>query len=238
MKRIVLAFLACALLWFLVGCGDTTSAGSQDVSSVAGSSSEDDSPNYEEFLEDISVEAKIDEVLSQAIVTVTNSSPMTFDGTVHVRFKNSSNKSVGSDTIFVEELTAGNWTYARIEISETTNVEMTYTFDKYEFTEGFVADSGSLDEDASTALAKEFEDSFGGAGNPEWATSWYGYVTKIGVFSADSNRYAVITVSSDASSEAVEKIGNAIFGNYSKDYELMRVLVVDEEGNTVFDRSR
>lgn len=243
MKRIVLASLACALMFSLVGCGDTTSTGSQDVSSAADSFSAsvqgvNDSPNYEEYLEDISVEAKIDGGLSQAIVTITNSSSMTFDGTVHVRFKNARGKFVGNDSIFVEDLPAGDWTFARIKISETANVEFTYSFGNYEFTEGYASDSGVLDEEVSAELADDFKIGFGGGDDPTWATSWYGYVTKIEVFSAESTRYAVITVRSDADSESVSRIGNAIFGNYSKEYELMRILVVDEDGNTVFDRSK
>ena len=115
---------------------------------------------------------------------------------------------------------------------------MSYTISGYKFTEGYASDSDVLDEDASTALSKDFEDGFGGAGDPEWAASWYGYTTKVEVFVAGSNRYAVITVSSAAGPEDTKRIGNCVFGNYSKDYELMRVLVVDEEGNTVFDRSR
>lgn len=244
MKKLLSVLLAVLMLLTVAGCGasdhgaDASVPATTEESESAPFQSSSDSSSYEEFLENISVEMEIDRTLAQAIVTISNNSPLTFDGDVHVRFKDSSNKSVGNDTIFVEELTAGNWSYARINISETANIEMTYTIRNYKFTEGYASGSGILDEAASAALSKDFEDGFGGAGNPEWATSWYHHVTKVEVFVSDSNRYATITVGSDAGSESIDRIGNTIFGNYSKDYELMRVLVVDEEGNTVFDRSK
>lgn len=243
MKKLLSFLLVVLLLLASTGCGSTEPGADAATPTPEAEATQTPMPSdsdstYEEFLKDISVEMEIDRALSQAIVTISNSSPLTFDGFIHVYFKDSSNKSVGDDMIIVEELAAGNWTYARINISETANVAMSYNISNYKFTEGYASDSGVFDEEASTALSKDFEDGFGGAGNPEWATSWYGYVTKVEVFVAESNRYAVITVSSDADSEDINRIGNCIFGNYSKDYELMRVLVVDENGNTVFDRSR
>lgn len=265
MKRIISVLLISMLLLSLPGCSnsstpvvsastpldsqsvpssssstlvdDPTIDNSTLVSSSTADSSTQNSDDFAELLDDILVEMEIDHTLSQAIVTISNASSMTFDGNISVSFKNFSNNYVGTDMIFVEDLTAGNWTYARINISETENIEMTYNIVTYQFTEGAAVDGGTLDEEASVALATAFENGFGGAGNPEWATRWYKYATKIEVFSAESNKYAVITVDPTADSDAIESIGNAIFGNYSKDYELARVILVDPDGNTVFDRS-
>lgn len=232
MKKSIKLFLALILCLSLVGCNGVPSASSTPDPAVS-----DEQNEFEELLSDIVIEMDIDQVLSQAVVTITNNSSMIFDGTVHVHFKNSEKKSVGDDSIFVESLASGNGTYARISISEADNIEMTYSIGDYTFTEGYSSDSGTLDEDISQSLANDFEGSFGGAGNPEWATSWYGYVTKIEVFSTDTNRYAVITVNSDADADSIGRIGNAIFGNYSVEYELARVLVRDTDGNNVFDKS-
>ena len=61
-------------------------------------------------------------------------------------------------------------------------------------------------------------------------------MSKIDVFAADSN-YAVITVTADTDSESVDRIGNTIFANYTDEFDLARVLVVDDTGSTLFDRS-
>ena len=138
--------------------------------------------------------------------------------------------------IFVETLTPGNYTYARIDVDETEHITMDYNISSPEFSEAPASTGGMLDEAASASLAEEFELSFGGAGNPEWATSWYKCVSKIDVFAADSN-YAVITVTADTDSESVDRIGNTIFANYTDEFDLARVLVVDDTGSTLFDRS-
>ena len=245
-KKIFTLALSCTLLWGLAACGnDTPPADLPGVSSTASSADQHDpaqsqgtnkAAENEELLKNISVEMKTDAMLAQAIVTITNNSSMTFDGNVSVHFKNASGDSVGDDMIFVETLTPGNYTYARIDVDETEHITMDYNISSPEFSEAPASTGGMLDEAASASLAEEFELSFGGAGNPEWATSWYKCVSKIDVFAADSN-YAVITVTADTDSESVDRIGNTIFANYTDEFDLARVLVVDDTGSTLFDRS-
>lgn len=252
MKKGILALiLSCSLLLSLASCGGNTGTQSDESSSNSATSSHNSDPQdqldsstqtpsvdpeVDTRLEDVSVEMNIDSMLSQAIVTITNSSSMTFSGNISVCFENSSGESVGDDMIFVEDLTPGNWTYARIDISEVDNVTMDYKISSPEFSEAPSTDGGTLDEAASASLADEFELSFGGAGNSEWATSWYKYVSSIEIYSADT-KYAIITVTGDADSESIDRIGNTIFANYVDDFDLSRVLVVDEAGTNLFDRS-
>ena len=248
-KKLSALTLSSVLLLSLVACGNnsTTSESSSDMSSSSSSVSASQSAPAqsqetstdtvnEEVLNDISVEMEPDSALSQAIVTITNNSPMTFDGNVSVYFENASGDSVGDDMIFVTELVPGDYTYARIDVDETENITMDYNISSPEFSEAPSSEGGVLDEEASASLAEEFELSFGGAGNPEWATSWYKYVSKIEVFTADSS-YAVITVTADADSESIDRIGTTIFANYADDFNLSRVLVVDDTGSTLFDRA-
>lgn len=251
MKKQHFTILLClaSLLIGLCACGNTGSSATPTsspspapVSDTAApapspSSNSDESAEIDALLENIIVEMKIDSALSQAIVTISNNGSMTFSGNIHTRFYDSSNNRAGSDIIFVEDLTAGNYTYARISLKSTSNISMKYEISNPIFTEGANSEGGVLDEDASAALAEDFEGSFGGAGNPAWATSWYGYVTNIEVFTSDANNYAIITVSKDTDKDAVNRIGNAIFGNYATDYELATVLVMDLDGNILFERA-
>lgn len=187
----------------------------------------------------IAVSMEFDEVLSQAIVTVENNSDYIFSGDIYVSFKDGDGTLCDNDTIFVEDLAPGNWTYARTNVDAAWPVTMEYKItDGAEFTESVVsADDWQLDEAASASLAEEFEGSFGGAGNPEWATSWYHYATAIAVYNGESGNKAVITVSADTPQDASDRIGNTIFANYSDDFGLVLVTVQMEDGSEVFTRA-
>lgn len=244
MRKLFSMLLVCLMLLLCVGCGADSSESSieQDEPSNTVAAEQDSSPNASlngsdnPLLDDISVEMEIDSALSQGIVTVTNNGSMTFSGNVSVYFENADGDPVGDDMIFVEEITPGNQGYARIDIAEADDVTMHYSISNPEFTEAPSAEDGSLDEEASASLTEEFDLSFGGAGNPQMATSWYPYVSKIEVFAGETN-YAIITVSADATAEAIDRIGNTIFGNYSKSFNLSRVQVVDDTGTALFDRA-
>lgn len=246
-NKIVSFLLASSMVIILVACGNgsgDTPANSHSVSSVSDSSAMESSSTsfqppaeVDPILKDISVEMKIDEVLSQAIVTVSNNSTKTFSGNVFVRFYDLNKKRVGSDMLMVEELPAGNSTYARLSIDAVYNITMEYEIPSPVFSEGAVNAGGTLNEASSKSLAEEFELSFGGAGNPEWATSWYGYVTAIEVHEAAGGNYALITVKDGTPQDAVDRIGNCIFANYSPDYSLGSVRIITSDGSTVFTRS-
>lgn len=248
MKNKVLSILlAGSMVMVLAACGKGAGdipAISHSASSVSDSSAVESSSSSlqqpaeaDPALKDISVEMKIDEVLSQAIVTVSNNSTKTFSGNVFVRFYDLNKKLVGSGMLFVEDLPAGNSTYTRLSIDAVYNITMEYEILSPVFSEGAVNDGGTLNEASSKALAEEFELSFGGAGNPEWAASWYGYVTTIEVHEATDGNYALITVKDGSPQDAVDRIGNCIFSNYSSDYSLGSVRIITSDGDTVFTRS-
>lgn len=192
-----------------------------------------------ETFDKISVTMELDETLSQAIVTITNNSTYIFDGNVSVYFKDAQGKTKANDMIFVERLTPGNFTYARINLDD---ISVIHTLE-YEIsrTATFIpapsAEGGTLDEETSQQLATDFEGGFGGAGNPEYATSWYHYVVSVEVFDTGNRKNAVITVSDDATSDAIDRIGNTVFANYARDYNIASVEVETVSGKQVFSRS-
>lgn len=250
MKRKLACLALASAFWVtLAGCSDSAPTGETGAVTPTPTASEvivetaeievqqpEGSDETQELLDQLSVEMEMDQVLSQAIITVTNNSPMTFDGNIYIYFTDESGEIVDDDTLFVEDLAPGNYTYARTDVTSVGPLEMRYRVSDPEFSEGPSAEGGTLDETASASLAEEFEGGFGGAGNPEWATSWYKYVASIEVYTADTN-YAVITVTDDADQESIDRIGVAIFANYCDDFGLSRVLVVNASGDTLFDRA-
>lgn len=241
---ILLATLSLALTLSACSGGSTTSTPTppaeilptESVPPVA-ASDELELPASETF-DKIAVGMKLDAILSQAIVTIENNSGYVFDGNVHVRFKDAKGDKCGSDIIFVEELKPGNYTYARIDISDASSgVTMKYTIsESATFTEGAPGSGGVIDEETSAVILDKFVSNFGGAGNPDYATSWFHNFVKIEVFDADGEKYAVVTVKDDINDEGIDRIGNTIFGNYAKNYELGKVTLVTESGTEVFTR--
>lgn len=190
-------------------------------------------------LDKIAVTMELDEATSQAIVTISNESVYIFDGPVSVYFKDTQGGTCANDMIFVEELTPGNFTYARINLENTSVVQsMEYKIgNSATFVPAPSSEGGELDEETTQQLAADFEGGFGGAGNPEYATSWYHYVVSVEVFVSQDGKNALITVSDDATEEAIDRIGNTVFANYTKDYNIVSVEVETESGERVFTRT-
>lgn len=254
MKKMLSLMLASALALSLVSCGGSgeqaSSVPSQSTpapeSVPVSQSPETTAPvetaselNRADTFDKIEVTMELDAMLSQAIVTISNNSTYVFDGNVSVYFKNTQGNTEKSDMIFVEDLTPGNFTYARIDLDKISEIDtMEYTIsDSATFVPAPSAEGGTLDEETSQNLAADFRDGFGGAGNPEYATSWYHYVVSVEVFDSGDMKNAVVTVSDDATSDAIDRIGNTVFANYTKDYSIASVEVKTASGEQVFTRT-
>ena len=239
MKKFLSCLLSVLLIASLAACGraDETEQPNPEASPSASESDAAAAPepvtDEDPRLDLIVVDQKVDEMLSQSIVTIRNNSDSIFDGMIHVRFTTADGTSVGSDTIFVEQLSPGRDTYARIDLDATEGVRGAYEFGVYSFEE--MADSADpvLDEDLSAQLAAAFEGSFGGAGNPEYATSWYKYLTGVSVYTASAGNRAVVTVT-PGDQDGIEMICKSLFWNYGDEYGLMSVEAVTEDNESLF----
>lgn len=257
MKKVLAVFLAIMMVVALAACGSSgRSSSSTSMSAVASvsvastpessgstqeqqsdSSGADTQMNTKSELNNIQLSYKVDSALSQVIVTAENASKYNFTGDINVEFRNSSNKIVGYDMLIVEELTPGNSTYGRINVSETENLTFKYNFSKgCVFEEAAASSGGTINDKATSTLNDNMKGSFGG-GNGGTPTSWYGYIVKLEVFIEDNQNYAVATVNT-SDNESIKRIGNTIYANYSKDLFLVNVLVKDESGNTLFQRAQ
>lgn len=246
MKKLVALILSMCFLLAACGSPSESTANTAEQPEIteteADDSAETSSSNTAEDdsakLDLIAVTFKPDAMLSQAIVHIQNNTDQVFTGTVHVRFYDASGSLVGNDSIFPEDLGPGNTTYARLNVETATDITMEHSFGReYEFTDAASAAEATPDEETAQKLAEEMLNGFGGAGNPEWATSWFGAIEDYEAYTTvNGDKYAVVIVG-DASEEDIDRIGNTVFANYAKEYGLAQVFVKDSAGATLFTRS-
>jgi predicted small lipoprotein YifL len=239
MKKVLTLLLAMALATSLVSCNRDKPIEQSDTNTNQSAASEGNVPTEQDEanLDLIIVSMEVDAVLSQAIVTVKNDSPLSFTGDIYATFKNAQGSFVGSDLIFVEGLPPGNSTYARIAISEIESITMEHRFENgYKFEENVNTIDATLDAALTDSLFKEFSSSFGGGGNPEYATSWFKHLVKLEVYALDDGNMATMVVKDDADEAAIQSLGNALFANFKNAFDLKKVNVVNESGETVFNK--
>lgn len=248
MKKLVALILA--LCFLLSGCSNPTGKTQSDITDTTAStesdSNETSQPSDNELTKDdteakldlISVTFNPDPMMGDAIVFIENNSDQIFTGVVYIEFYDAAGSMVGDASVYPEDLGPGNTTYTRIGVKSTDGLTMDYSFGKYcEFTDAASAAEATPDEETAQKIAEEMLNGFGGAGNPEWATSWYGAIEDYEAYTTvNGDKYAVVIVG-DASEEDIDRIGNTVFANYAKEYGLAQVFVKDAAGTTLFTRS-
>ena len=247
MKKLLLIFaLTCVIL---SGCSSNSQQTDNSKSSVQSTSSSQSSETSEEEtqkedlskeLENIKVTASLDEMMGYEKVTIENTSSYVFTSSVHVRFYNSNNKMVGNDTIFVESLAPGDYTWANISVSELGELSFKYDFSmNYEFTEPqSVSNNQTVNDDWSAEMTEKMS----GFQN----TSWYPFIEEINVYNGDGERDALVIaiVSSNTSQEDIDRIGNTIFGNFAfgtganRSFDVISVSVQNSNGDELFLRTK
>lgn len=256
MKKLFVGIIAALLTVSLFGCG-----AEQDVSrSVSEESSKTESVNIPSENEDSSdssgaESSKLEEKNLESIkvtyedggtvdgktkmtVWVENTGEKIFTGDIHLYFYNGDHKKTGYDMIIVENLKPGQKTYCNIFTTPSESVEFKYDFSKlYKFEEDVTESGAELDDEKSKELSEMMEGSFGGAGNPEFATSWYKYIENLEIYSGDSGYYAVVTVSSDATYEATDRIAHSVLANFDNP-NLIKTIVNDTSGNQIKEISK
>lgn len=193
------------------------------------------------LLDNIIITYKADTIIKDGkqriIVYVENKSQKIYSGNIHLYFENNSGKNLGSDMVIIEDLGVGQKTWCNVYITPSDDIRFSYKFaSDYKFTEPKKASEGELDEVLSQSLAEMMYENFGGAWNPEFATSWYQYIKQLEVYKKDNEYYAVAIVTTNNESN-IKTIGNAILFNF-RDVNLKEVFVRDEAGNILFQNSK
>lgn len=87
------------------------------------------------------------------------------------------------------------------------------------------------DEDLSSFLSKDIGDNFN-------TTTWYPCISSIEVRNNGNDvYYAVVTVSTE-SEDTASRIGNAVFANSNDIVELNYIMVMNADGNILFERNK
>lgn len=255
MKKLSIVILMGLLAVNSTACttGSEGSSSTGESSSVAESSSEKE-PKSSSMTSETSSSSKVssdDKLLKKIIVTcdkqdiiddklknvvwVENKTDKLFSASVYVEFKDEDGKSLGHETIFVDELTPHEKRYAIVwsKISDTMNFE--YEIDSVEFVEDKNGKSGAKDKALSKAVSNDIYENFGNFGGEEFATSWYKHIKKISVFKDDNGYYGEVVVSSK-NEDDTRSIASAIL--FTDEIELYKVVAKNKDGKEVYSKTK
>lgn len=247
MKKILLGLIIAVLAVNLYGCGaekPIESSESSEPSFVGSSESsvpESSEPKEDKNLESIKVtyeDGGSSNDQQKMIVWIENVGDQVFTGDIHLTFYNGDNKKIGYDMAILEGLKPGEKQYCNIFVVPSELIQFKYDFSSsYKF-EGDATESGAkVDNEKSKELSEMIKSSFGGDGNPEFATSWYKFIENLEIYSGESGYYAVVTISSDATDEAVDRISNSVLTNFNNP-QLVKTVVNDADGKQVKEISK
>lgn len=239
-KKILSLILICLLAIMLVGCNTETGVEADKV----------DTEVAQEKVEEKVDKKQLDKILvsyksnseQEMQVDIKNTSDKIFSGTIYIDFLDKKGENIttggnmiGEGIVDVEDLKPGNSIFCNVNIEAIAeeNIYMNHSFaDGFIFVEDEIKE-GSLNEDLAIKLVEDLKDSFG---NEYFTTEWYPSIKSVEVYSTDDGiNYIIATVSENG-----DKIGNIIFGNYvfGDDSDFVKVIVKDQEDNTVFTKSK
>lgn len=229
-KKILFLILVCLLAIALAGCNTETGVEADKVDTEITQKKVEEKVDKKQ-LDKILVSYKANSS-KEMQVDIKNTSDKVFTGDIHVYFFDKNGKEVGYDMLMIEDLKAGNTGLCNVRV-EATPDDMDYSFSsEFKFTDDKIAE-GKLNEELTTELATDLADSFG---NEYFTAEWYPSIKSVEVFSTDDEiNYIVATVS-----EGGDEIGNILFGNYvfGDKSDFVKVIVKNEDGNTVFTKSK
>lgn len=253
-KLIITTFAVLITAALMAGCGagsqtqvstPTPSESAQVSTAVSPQKSiQETESSKEDLLSKILVTYKADTLIENGkqrmIVYVENKSGKTFTGDIHVTFKNGAKKTLGYDMLIVEDLPTGQKTYTNIYITPSNDIKMEIDFSSsYRFTLPAASMGGTVDEALSEALTQDMS-AFS-------ETTWYPRIQKIEVYDTGAESYyAVVTVDAAAEQEAVDRIGNGVFGEaaYGDGIDgtdgilIGYAKVIDPSGTVLFTKSK
>lgn len=185
-------------------------------------------------LEKIELTYELQDILDKkqkVVIWITNNSDKILSGNLRIDIKSRENHILAIDSFLIDDLKPGQKKYVIMMADTTYPVDnIAYSWSDVEFTESPIKEANkTLDVDATKELTDDVHMNFGGAGNPEYKTSWYDYIEKIEVYTDGKSKWAVITISTKDPNKS-NSIGRAIL--YTPDY-LSKVILIDEKQNKI-----
>ncbi len=151
-------------------------------------------------------------------VIIKNGSSQIFSGSVHCYFYNTHRKSLGWDTIYVEDQMPGSESWAPIYIDPADTIDFEYTFSDVRYTE-LPETTAEIDTAATEATKNSYRLSFEG-------TSWYNDILDIQVYTDGT---CTITIADDPKQDYISYA--AVIRYLYNDYSITQVTAVDSVGN-------
>jgi len=190
----------------------------------------------EENLEKIEVTYELQDIhehKQKVVIWVSNDSDKILSGNLRIDIKSRDDHILAIDNFPIDDLKPGQKKYA-VMMAETTYPvnKVTYSWSNVEFMEPALKEAEKrIDEEATKEVTDVMNMNFGGAGNPEYKTSWYDYIDKIEVYTDGENKWAEVTLSV-SEQDKCNQIARAIL--YSVDY-LEKVKILDSTNNQILE---
>lgn len=242
MKRIIFLILTLTCTIFLMaGCGSVEPEKVGEVGGVSAESQRSDSgeetfETVQEDLKKIEITHELQDIhehKQKVVIWVSNDSDKILSGNLRIDIKSRDDHILAIDNFPIDDLKPGQKKYA-VMMAETTYPvnKVTYSWSNVEFMEPALKEAEKrIDEEATKEVTDVMNMNFGGAGNPEYKTSWYDYIDKIEVYTDGENKWAEVTLSV-SEQDKCNQIARAIL--YSVDY-LIRVKALDGSGNQILE---
>jgi len=243
MKRLIFVMIIC-LAMILSGCVAIEKVSPEKVEDTSEVSAESQrSESGEETFETVQEDLKkieithelqdIHEHKQKVVIWVSNDSDKILSGNLRIDIKSRDDHILATDNFPIDDLKPGQKKYA-VMMAETTYPvnKVTYSWSNVEFMEPALKEAEKrIDEEATKEVTDVMNMNFGGAGNPEYKTSWYDYIDKIEVYTDGENKWAEVTLSV-SEQDKCNQIARAIL--YSVDY-LEKVKILDSTNNQILE---
>lgn len=190
----------------------------------------------EENLEKIEVTYELQDIHEKkrkVVIWISNDSDKILSGNLRIDIKSREDHILAIDNFPIEDLKPGQKKYAVMWVDTDYPVDkIVRSWSSVEFMEPSLKEAEKrIDEEATKEIVDNMYMNFGGAGNPEYKTSWYDYIDKIEVYTDGENKWAEVTLSI-SEADKCNQIARAIL--YSEDY-LVKVKVLDDSHNQILE---
>jgi len=169
----------------------------------------------------------------KVVIWILNNSDKILSGNLRIDIKSREDHILAIDNFPIDEFKPGQKKYAVMWADTDYPVDkIVRSWSNVEFMEPSLKEAEKrIDEEATKEIVDNMYMNFGGAGNPEYKTSWYDYIEKIEVYTDGENKWAEVTLSV-SEQDKCNQITRSIL--YSADY-LIRVKALDGSGNQILE---
>ena len=189
---------------------------------------------FREIIEKIEVTYEIQDIYEKkrkVVIWVYNNSDKILSGNLRIDIKSCEDHILAIDSFPIDDFKPGQRKYSVIMADTTYPVDkVLHTWTAVEFTEPSIKETEKMIDNAATEeVMDDMYMNFGGAGNPEYKTSWYDYIEKIEVYNDGENKWAEVILNTNDPNIS-DRIGRTVL---SLQEHISMVQVFDESHNKI-----